>query len=46
MGKVIINKKEVEPAKKVKLYKKIKRTEVTKLLQEKREQLKNEQNKA
>lgn len=40
MGKVVINGKELEPAKKVKLYKKIKRTAVTKILQEKREELK------
>ena len=46
MAKVIVNDKEVTPAKKVKLYKEIKRTEVTKIIKEKREQLKNEQSKS
>lgn len=42
MTKVVVNGKEVTPAKKVKLYKEIKRTEVTKILKEKRDQLKND----
>ena len=40
MAKVIVNGKEVEPAKKVKLYKQIKATDVTKLIKEKQEELK------
>lgn len=42
MAKVIVNGKEVQPAKKVKLYEKITRTKVTKLLKQKREELKRE----
>jgi len=42
MSKVIVNGKEVDPAKKVKLYKKIKRTEVTKIIKEKRKELKKQ----
>jgi hypothetical protein len=40
MSKIIVNGEEVVPAKKVKLYKQIKRTEVTKILKEKHLKLK------
>jgi hypothetical protein len=42
MSKVIINGKEEIPTKKVKLTDHIKRTDVTKIIQEKRKELENE----
>ena len=42
MGKVFVNGVEVEPAKKVKLTKYIKKTEITKMLKDKLKKLREE----